>query len=259
MKTTMSMFYNNANCDIYIGKGAGKKLMEDIQNARKSIKIISPFLSPFLIKELIDLRSKGLEIQLITMDSIEDYKDSSTKNIYQLIRQHREVNEAARLKRNKWKKAARILLSGILFITVFTIVLFLYMNDIRMLAGIIPAIIMLFVFFRLIKKIRTQRIYYYSYSRLFPFKVCISPDKHPGSNMYIHGKVYIIDDSIVYLGSLNFTASGTRYNYETRVRTTHAETVKRISDEFYDLFHNSHIPEVDIHTWGRSLYPEPIN
>jgi len=26
------MFYNGAKCDIYIGKGAGKKLLYDIQN-----------------------------------------------------------------------------------------------------------------------------------------------------------------------------------------------------------------------------------
>ena len=37
------MFYNGANCDIYIGKGAGKKLLNDIRNAQKSIKIVSPY------------------------------------------------------------------------------------------------------------------------------------------------------------------------------------------------------------------------
>ena len=29
------MFYNGAKCDIYIGKGAGKKLLNDIRNAKE--------------------------------------------------------------------------------------------------------------------------------------------------------------------------------------------------------------------------------
>ncbi len=67
------MFYNGANCDIYIGKGAGKKLLNDIRNARKSVKIVSPYLSPFLITELINFRKRNLEVELITTDNIEDF------------------------------------------------------------------------------------------------------------------------------------------------------------------------------------------
>ncbi len=57
------MFYNGAKCDIYIGKGAGKKLLLDIRNARKSIKIVSPYLSPFFISELISIRKRDLEVE----------------------------------------------------------------------------------------------------------------------------------------------------------------------------------------------------
>lgn len=253
----MGMFYNNANCDIYIGKGAGKKLMDDMQNARKSIKIISPFLSPFLIKELINSKNRGIDIQLITVDGIEDYRDSS--NIYKLIRQHRRTDEEAQNKRNKWKKVANILLVGIILLTIITFTLFIYLKDINMLFGLIPVLTMLLVFYIYRKNIDKKRIYYYSYSQLFPFKVYMSPEKHPHSDTFIHGKVYIIDDAIVYLGSLNFTASGTKYNYETRIRTMNKETVSKIRDEFYELFHYSRIPEIDIQIWGSSLYKEPIN
>lgn len=37
------MVYNQANCDIYIGKDAGKKRLKDIRNASKSIKVVSPY------------------------------------------------------------------------------------------------------------------------------------------------------------------------------------------------------------------------
>ena len=89
----MGMFFNGANCDIYIGKGAGKKLLEDISNAKKSVKVVSPYLSPSLINELIRLHSKGLEISLITNDNIEDYYRDSEKNIYRLIIQKSIVDD----------------------------------------------------------------------------------------------------------------------------------------------------------------------
>ena len=79
------MFYNGANCDIYIGKGAGKKLLNDIRNAKKSIKIVSPYLSPFLISELISIRKRNLDVELITTDNIEDFYGNYEKNIHQLI------------------------------------------------------------------------------------------------------------------------------------------------------------------------------
>lgn len=87
----------------------------------------------------------------------------------------------------------------------------------------------------------------------------MSPDKHPHSDTFIHGKIYIIDDAIVYMGSLNLTISGTKHNYETRIRTTDYEAIKKVKDEFYDLFYNSSIPEVNIQSWGSHLYQEPIN
>jgi len=254
------MYYNGANCDIYIGKGAGKKLLEDLRSASRSIKIVSPFLSPFLITELIESKKKGIDIRLITMDEIEDYKDSSyRKNIYQLIRQNCWLDKSAQQVRDKWKKIARYLLGGAIFFTTLVIILFICLYDVRTLLGILPALILFLLYMLYKKKIKMKRIYSYDYFQLFPFKVYKSPNRHSDSDMFIHSKIYIIDDKIVYLGSLNFTSSGTKHNYETRVRTTDRDTVNKIRDEFNDLFSNSRLPEVNIQSWGRSLYREPIN
>ncbi len=69
----MSGFFNGANCDLYIGKGAGKNLLNDINSASESVKIVSPYLSPFLIKELIGLSKRNINIELITTDKLEDF------------------------------------------------------------------------------------------------------------------------------------------------------------------------------------------
>lgn len=255
----MGMFQDGVNCDIYIGKGAGSKLMKDMQDARRSIKIVSPYLSPFLIKELISLKSKGVEVQLITVDNIEDYYGSYDKNIYQLIRQHRYLDENAQNKRNKLIKYSRILLLLSFLLLSIVIALSMYNRNSEYLAGLIPILFMFLVYLFFRNRIKNKRIYTYSYSQLFPFKVYMSPEKHALSDMFIHGKIYLIDDSIVYLGSLNFTGSGTKQNYETRIRTTDTEAVKKIKDEFYGLFYHANIPEINIQNWGKLLYKEPIN
>jgi hypothetical protein len=48
-----------------------KELFNDMQNAKKYIKIVSPNLSPFLIEELIKFRKRKLVVPLITIDNIE--------------------------------------------------------------------------------------------------------------------------------------------------------------------------------------------
>lgn len=103
------MFFNNANCDIYIGKGAGKKLLEDVRNAERSVRVVSPYLSPFLIKELIKLKKRNIEVELITSDDIEDYYGNYEKNITKLILQNRNTIDEAVEKRSKWKKIFKLL------------------------------------------------------------------------------------------------------------------------------------------------------
>ncbi|MCK4653321.1 MAG: phospholipase D family protein [Candidatus Cloacimonetes bacterium] len=249
----MGMYFNGANCDIYIGKGAGKKLLDDIENAKKSVKVVSPYLSPFLIKELIKLRKRNLEVELITTDNIEDFYGSYEKNILKLIIQNVETDEVAVEKREKWKDISKILaivVVGLLGLTYFV-------GDFKLGFSLIPMVILFLVYFRL--KIKNKRIYNYWYSQLFPFKVYMSPDTNELSDTFIHGKIYLIDNQIAYLGSLNFTESGTKHNYETRIRTVDKNAIIEINKEMNQLFNHSHLPEKDIQMWGKQLYSEPIN
>lgn len=76
--------------------------------------------------------------------------------------------------------------------------------------------------------------------------------------MFIHGKIYIIDGHTAYLGSLNFTESGTKYNYETRIRFTDIEAVRKIEEEFDELYNHPDVAFIGIEEWGKSIYNEPI-
>lgn len=253
------MFYNGANCDIYIGKGAGKKLLSDIYNAKKSIKVVSPYLSPFLIKELINLRKRNIEVELITTDTIEDFYGSYEKNIHELIIQNKTTDNEAIKIRERWKEILKILLYTTIGFFIVIVVLAYFLMDMKVAFGLIPLGVLFLMYKLLDRKVKNKRIYNYRYSQIFPFKVYMSPDSTDESDTFIHGKIYLIDDEIAYLGSLNFTTSGTKHNYETRIRTTDANAIKEINKEVFRLMNHSCLPEKDIQLWGKQLYPEPIN
>lgn len=253
------MYHNNAKCDIYIGKSAGKKLMHEIEHAKHSVKIISPYLSPYLIKRLIRLHKCNIHIELITTDYIEDYYGDKEKNIYQLILQKKQVDEEAQVQRNKWKKTKKIL-NVLLVVLVLSAVAFKFMEQLNIMLIILAVVFIIFLFISsLASKIRKKRIYSYHYKQLFPFKVFLSPNSSYDSTTYIHSKMYIIDNRIAYLGSLNFTKGGTQNNHETRIRTSDNEAVEKIIEEFEDLFYNNELLERNIQFWGQKLYREPIN
>jgi len=248
-----------ATCDIYIGKEAGVGLLDDIKSARKSVKIVSPYLSPSLIKLLINLRYRNLDVELITSDKIEDYKGDDEKNIFQLIRQNKKVDQTAIAVRKIWRRTVRRMYYAGVGLLIATIFSGIYIEDTYLLYGFFPILFTIFIAERFRSKIYSKRIYSYSYSQLFPFKVYMSPYTTESSDTFIHSKIYMIDDRIAYLGSLNFTASGTKYNHETRIRTEDPAAIGKIQEEIYDLMHHSHLPEKNIQAWGRQLYPEPKN
>ncbi|MCK0135879.1 phospholipase D-like domain-containing protein [Arenibacter sp. S6351L] len=250
------MYFNKAICDIYIGTGAGKKLMEEIENSKRSVKIVSPYLSPFLVKKLLDLHYRGVEVQLITMDTIEDFYGDRQKNIHQLIIQDRSINIDAKTLRLKWINIKRWLYFFLMVMILLLGVIVYSMQDRMVLWGGIPLLLVWLLIRHYTSKIRNAKIYRYSYRQLFPFKVFITPESNSYSHPFVHGKMYLIDDGIAYLGSLNFTGNGTKNNYETRIRITGKNAINELEGEFEALFQNMDYPERELVEWGRELYGE---
>lgn len=256
----MGTYYNGANCDIYIGKGAGKKLIDEISTAKRNVKIVSPYLSPILIKQLINLHKKGIKIHLVTTDNIEDYSGEHNKNIHELIHQKKVINKEALAKQDQWRSIANLLLFIAIGIIAILLIGAAVYQQLKLILGIVPIAGLLVIRNSYTEKIKKKRIYHYKYTQLFPFKVFVSQSSQGGSrNTFIHSKIYIIDDQIVYMGSFNFTASGIRDNYETRIRTADMQAVSKIVEEFNTLFYHSKLPERDIQFWGSQLYQEKIN
>lgn len=257
----MGIFHNNTLCDIYIGKSAGNKLIQDIRGAKNNVKIVSPYLSPLLIRGLISLRKKGIDVQLITTDEIEDFYGEN-KNINQLIIQKRHVDEKAMQSRESMASLAGILLFVMIGSGVVLLPMVFLMQEPKFAFGFIGIVLLFFLRNYLLTEVKNKKIYHYTYRQLFPFKVFISPNSTHGSSVnhtFVHSKIYVIDDEIAYLGSMNFTAKGTKENHETRIRTTDPAAVRKIAEEVERLFESSELAERDIQYWGSQLYTEPIN
>lgn len=252
------MWCNQAKCDIYIGRGAGKKLLHEIRNAQRSIKISSPYLSPKLVEELIWSHKKGIKVSLITSDTLDGANSIQERSLKPLIVQRQELDVRANAQRSRLKTLEKVLwLASIVGWIILILLFYTTKNFAFLLVAPLPMILNC-ISIGIKRKVQKLRIYSYSYSSLFPFKVYIAPNSHRINDMFIHGKIYIIDGHTAYLGSLNFTESGTKYNYETRIRVTDVEAVQKIDAEFEELYQHDSLAFIGIEEWGSYLYPEPI-
>ncbi|MDT7828383.1 phospholipase D family protein [Pricia sp. S334] len=253
------MWFNQAKCDIYMGTGAGTKLLKEIGNAQKSVKISSPYLSPKMVDELIWLHHQGVKVSVITSDTVHGHNGRQERSIKPLVVQNRHTDSRAIRSRKRLNRARTILqIVGIAIAIHFVYWFFSSTNGDYLFALALPAAI--FIIGEYLRgKAKRTRIYSYSYSQLFPFRVFVTPDSNRINNMFVHGKIYIIDGHTAYLGSLNFTESGTRYNYETRVRVTDLDVVGKIDREFDELYSHEELVYFGTEVWGKRLFAEPLN
>src|SRR3989338_2839278 len=234
MQTTSNKDY------IYIGKEAGKEIHEKIKNAKKSVKIVSPYLSADYLKDLIRLHKKQIAVTLITCDKIEDspYSDFKTED---LIKKEKVYDKKARiLKKGLFRGFIWLfIISVLLAISAFAFPTLFVFAGIFILAGIIA-----FISSMLISN------YSFKYEPIFRIKVFDSHSgKNPRSTELIHSKIFIIDEEIAFLGSVNFTYSGFKTHYETTIKVEDLRAVRDISQEVEKLYNSQDLRTKSVEEW----------
>ncbi len=239
------MITNSSKDHIYIGRGAGKELKEELNKAKKSIKIVSPYLTPSYIEELIALSNKGIKITLITSNEIKQGNGNHSSFTHtDLIKQEIYTNEEEKDLRKKGMKYS-------LFTLIFTLIFFFLRSLFLFWVSFIITGIIFYHFYN--KKI-------YTYSYYSPINLKVVPDEYhdkENGKYFIHSKIYVIDEKIAYLGSVNYTYKAFKSNYETRIKVSSQKAVLDISKEVDKLFNNKEIGSIDINEWGKELYSEP--
>lgn len=248
------MHQNDVLCDLYIGKGAGKNILNDIKNASKSVRIISPYVSPSLVWQLIQLKRSGVEVQLITTDTIMDSTENSVGTFRQLVSQEKVFDSKAQTFRNILS-----VLEKICWVVIAGAAVYGFFNmehpGPKFRSAIITLVVSLVAAILLRLKLSKLQTFHYRYDTLFPLKLLIAPEKaeYP-IKTFIHSKVYIIDDEIMYWGSMNFTSAGTQENYETRVKIKDPETIHKMSLTFSKMLISHNLPERNLSVWGKMIY-----
>ena len=248
---------------LHIGAGAGKYLWQDIMNAKREIKIVSPYLHASLIKELINLNEKGIHVTLVTTLSGNtlgemgeyDYRD-------QLIRQVKHPNRTG-IKRKERLVSLRMFMYIALFtflaLGVYTYFFYHLYAQITLLVLFLTTLVLIGA---TTAEIQNIPAFHYTYHTLFPMKIFISPNNQQmlhKSKLLIHANIFLIDQEIAYIGSVNFTQDSLTHNYESLVRIVDIASLKEIDHEIDQLFHSSseNLESLDVAVWGRDIYTEP--
>jgi phosphatidylserine/phosphatidylglycerophosphate/cardiolipin synthase-like enzyme len=222
------------NSKIFLGRKSGFHILNAIKNAKSSVKIISPYLSPDYTKELIKLHDKGVEITLITCDNLEtnnwsDFKPSD------IIKKEKITDKKLKSLKKSFYLYSFILfiISGISFFPLLAFPGIIFLPIILLIITII-----LFTTAWIINDSK------YNYHSIFRLKVFDSKSgENPKSTNLIHAKIFFIDNKILFLGSANFTYSAFNTHYETIIEVKDPKAIVDIDNEIENIFNSKDLKE----------------
>ncbi len=220
---------------ISLGRGKGIEILNTIKEAKSSVKVVSPYLSPDYIKELVNLSKKGVDVTLITCDNIErDLKYSDFK--------HSDIIKREKIPDEKLKslKSTLYVISFILFLITLISMSLIVINPSL---GFIPILLFIITLLILIAAWIINN-YKYNYYPIFKLKVFDSKSGiNPQSTSLIHAKIFLIDNKILYLGSANFTYSAFKTHYETVIKILDQKAIQEVNKEIENIFNSRELKE----------------
>jgi phosphatidylserine/phosphatidylglycerophosphate/cardiolipin synthase-like enzyme len=104
-------------------------------------------------------------------------------------------------------------------------------------------------------------IYTYTYYSDLSLSIPMSPytNGFESQHTLVHAKLFIIDEELAYVGSVNFTKAAFLYNYESRIKLTQKDIVVKLSQEFSYVYSNKNTEYLNISDMGKRIYSEPKN
>ena len=248
---------------VHMGLFAGKELMEGIRQARHELTVLSPFLTTAQLRLLIKMHEKGVRVSLITtisegnIGNVEGYDYRS-----ELIRQHQSKDTYAEQRRESLRGLMIFLSIALLaFVLGGTFTWLHYYAYARWVMLSLVGLTLVLLYATTVEYFKTK-VYRYTYQTIFPMRVFIDPYNQKirnASKHFVHAKLFIIDQSVAYLGSADFTCSSLGQNYESIIRTEDPQAIREMLGEVQKLFSNNNksLDFVDIEAWRRMIYDEP--
>jgi len=251
---------------VYIGTNCGEEIEDQIQNACKSIKIMSPYVSEEKLDLLLKAQEKGVDVTLVTTNSFEDRNAGKYKNdlFRKFIKIYPYVDEDKQYFKKKW-----IFYNFLGILILVGLVIAGFSETIQILNNIwVQIFIGILIVNRLfrIKALSEINVNSAKFEKAFKkIKLCNVNFTGARTNFKtIHSKIYVIDSKAAYLGSMNFTNSGFRDNYETRIKIEDIRDIGRFS-RLIDEIYLSSIPSRNLdesavrNKLGRRAYKEQFS
>lgn len=237
---------------LYLGRAAGREILEKLNNAKSSIRVITPYISSEFIDLLINKKHQNLDVRLIISSDIGSEKDKYS-SLRKLISQKRHTNQKLEAKRKNGLK----LLNYFLFILSIIIVLGFYYEYGETWYLLLGFPIVYFLRKHYVKLV----IYSYTYESELSLSIPMSPYTYGFDSRHtlIHSKLFLIDSEVAYLGSVNFTKAAFWKNYESRIKLTQKEIIAKLEQEYNYIYDNRETYYLDISDTGRKIYTEPLN
>ncbi|MDR2767029.1 MAG: phospholipase D-like domain-containing protein [Treponema sp.] len=254
---------NIENATLYIGTNAGKIISDEINDAKQSIWIVSPYFYERQIDQLLKKYDENIDVRVISTDANNFRKTSQSGYLKKIILQERVVLEAKKRK-YLFLKLVYIVYSTVYFASILTL-LFLQLKGLSNILldykYIIGMLILLIPFIR--ERYKSIKIYTYNYVTKFPMHFVRKPffvkrKIKVAGDIFVHAKLFIIDNYKAFIGSVNLSNSGFFHSCESCLTIKDKEAVKE-SCEFFDRLYNVGWELVDINKIGRQIYPEPVN
>jgi phosphatidylserine/phosphatidylglycerophosphate/cardiolipin synthase-like enzyme len=232
--------------EITLGRKAGLEILDSIKKAKKSIKIVSPYLSSSYLEELVNLSKKGIEITLITCDKLTDNRDYSKFSKFEVqdvIKQGNKIIDPE-IKKSKKRGMKSSLVIFLISLFSFLVPTLLYFSISIFFLGLL-----IFFYYYFINQYR------YTYYSTFKLKIFDSKSGiNPQSTNLVHSKIFLIDDEILFLGSANFTYSAFNTHYETIVKVRDIGAIAEISKEIENIFNSTELKSKSIQELGKKIY-----
>lgn len=252
--------------DLYIGQNAGKRIKNRIEAAHSSIKIISPYIADETVDLLKGKSIQGVKVEVLSSDDKRLFGDACDSSVLRkIILQNRTVDEKKKKFRERIVKLYQFIggiITSVLVGLWFSSSKWEILSSTYFIASIMTVSLVSLILYKIGNKIR---VYSYSYSTHFPISFVIDPmnlskneREQYCDNAFYHVKLFIIDNEVAFLGSVNLTTKGMRYNVESCVTIENYMEVTLLSNYFNELMQQVFYQK-DIGFYGRQLYKEPIN
>ena len=243
---------------IYIGPGAGRPIKDALDNAKKSIDIITPYMTLDYLNYLLRRKAEGVEVNLVTSTDCACRPQEREEIARALVEQHREDISGAKARRGRYR------LYGVTFFLLASATVYAHLAKVvpAQLAGQyawIFAGIFALASFLIFNEAKNVALFSYSYRPRINF-VAYKTWK-PGDTdrcFLMHAKVYVVDRASIYTGSVNLTEAAFRFNYEVRADIVDPKAACEVSREILSMIAEPWGQVKACTELGQAVYAEPL-